>query len=383
MDRREGDLHMHARRSWPGRTSGVVVCGSVPMQTGPTSWNASWAATSTLTEGEGSPTRTSLAGRRVIVTGAAGFIGTHLTRALAADKAWVTALDERAIDPPTATVLRARRVDLLTADLTSLFAGVDAVFHLAGRPGVRQSWGPGFEAYVRCNLLGTERVVEACVEAGVRRLVVASSSSVYGQGLGRPSREADPTQPVSPYGVSKLAAEQLCLAHALRPDVTTSVAVLRYFTVYGPGQRPDMLISRLLRAARTGQPAPVFGTGQQSRDFTYVEDVVEATIAAATLDCRAEVVNVAGGAPATVTEVIHLVSELTGRQVPIDHKPEQDGDVASTCADLTRARIRLGYVPQVSLREGLARHLAWESTQPLDPLGPAGEPSDAPTVEGR
>jgi nucleoside-diphosphate-sugar epimerase len=304
-----------------------------------------------------------LAGRRVVVTGGAGFIGTRLTQTLAEGDARVTTVDERTIDRGAPASVRALRADLLTANLSDLFTGVDTVFHLAGRPGVRQSWGPQFEAYVRCNLMASERVVQACAAAGVRRLVVASSSSVYGPGLGRPSRETDPTQPISPYGVSKLAAEQLCLAHALRPDVTTSVVALRYFTVYGPDQRPDMLIGRLLRAVRTGRPVPVFGTGQQSRDFTYIDDVVDATLAAATVDGHSEVINVAGGAPATITEVIDLISELTDKPVPIDHDSRQDGDVDATCADLTRARLRLGYVPRIGLREGLARHLAWDTAQ--------------------
>jgi nucleoside-diphosphate-sugar epimerase len=341
------------------------VPGSVPPQVIRSLQDLS-SSTVSLVETEPKASRLDLSGCGVVVTGAAGFIGRHLTRSLAATGAIVTALDERASDRPFPAGVHARRKDLLSADLPATFVGADTVFHLAGRPGVRQSWGPKFESYVRCNLIGTERVVQACATAGVRRLVVASSSSVYGPGVGRPSRESDPTQPISPYGVSKLAAEQLCLAYALRPDVSTSVIALRYFTVYGPGQRRDMLIGRLIRAARTGQPVPIFGSGRQSRDFTYVDDVVAATVSAAQVPGYSEVINVAGGAPATIDEVVHHVEELTGRPVPIDRAPAQDGDVDATCADLTRARLRLGYAPGVGLREGIAHHLMWDTSRDGD-----------------
>ena len=185
--------------------------------------------------------------------------------------------------------------DLATDRLDDAVDGCDVVFHLAARPGVRPSWGSEFHDYAQSNVLGTQRLLDACVRSGVRRLVYASSSSVYGP-ADRPSRENDRTSPVSPYGVSKLAAEQLCVAYACRPDNRLSVVALRYFTVYGPRQRPDMAIGRLLFAAYTGLPVTLFGDGSQRREFTYITDVVAATIAASQVDAQCAVVNIGGGA---------------------------------------------------------------------------------------
>lgn len=307
---------------------------------------------------------------RVLVTGAAGFIGSHVVDALLARGTTVVAVDRRApcVDPVAAMnladaaahpALTAVTADLATADLANLMVGCDTVVHLAAVPGVRTSWGGRFPGYVEANLLGTQRVVEACWTTGVRRLVVASSSSVYGT-RPAPSREADPTSPVSPYGVTKLAAEQLCLAYARRPDSPTSVVVLRYFTVYGPRQRADMALGRVLASAVTGVPFPLYGDGQQRREFTHVSDAVAATVAAIDVSMSGGVVvNVGGGATASMREVIDLAAQVTGQPVPVTAADSQPGDVPTTAADLGQARALLDYRPAVGLRDGIQQQFDW------------------------
>ncbi|MGH3931605.1 MAG: NAD-dependent epimerase/dehydratase family protein, partial [Pseudonocardiaceae bacterium] len=302
-------------------------------------------------------------------TGAAGFIGSHLVDELLARGHEVIALDRRNLydDQVAAANLvgavesewfRPHVVELATADLDGLLAGADTVFHLAAVPGVRGSWGPRFGDYVASNVMVTQRVLTACEDAGVRRLVFASSSSVYGS-ASRPSREGDPTGPISPYGVTKLAAENLCLAHAGRPDSRLTVAALRYFTVYGPRQRPGMAINQVLLGALTGAGMPLYGDGRQRREFTYVDDIVTATLAAATAGVTAVVINVGGGASVPMLDVLELAREVTGRPVPIIDADPQAGDMTATEADLTLAHRMLGYRPSVGLREGMARQAEW------------------------
>lgn len=323
------------------------------------------------------PVKTGRQGNRVVVTGAAGFIASHLVDALLEHGNEVIAVDRRSVhdDMIAATNLaqavnhprfRLHTADLVAAELDELVAGADTVFHLAAVPGVRSSWGTRFGDYVTSNVIATHRLLAACENAGVRRLVYASSSSVYGTCSG-PSRENDPTGPISPYGVTKLAAEHLCLAHAGRPDTALSVATLRYFTVYGPRQRPGMAISQVLLGALTGIAVPLYGDGRQQREFTYVDDVVAATLAAADTDVVAAVVNVGGGSSVTMLDVLDLAREITGQPVPIVPADAQAGDVATTQADLTLARRILSYRPTVDLREGMARHATWLSRLP-DPL---------------
>ncbi|GAA0905888.1 NAD-dependent epimerase/dehydratase family protein [Virgisporangium aurantiacum] len=304
-----------------------------------------------------------------MVTGAAGFIGSHLVDALLATGHVVVGVDRRnpcsdllaglnlagAVNHPKFTWVDA---DVANASLDAVLDGADCVFHLAGLPGVRRSWGCEFAAYVTANIVATERLVAACERAGVRRLVYASSSSVYGPTTAA-SRESDPTRPISPYGITKLAGELLCLAHAVRADSRLSVVALRYFTVYGPRQRPDMAIGRMLAAALTGKRYPLFGNGSQRREFTYVSDVVNATIAASRLEQRHAVVNVGGGASVSITDLLGIVGDLTGRPVPLAAVAAQPGDVCATAADLTNARACLDYRPSVNLPVGLALHLEW------------------------
>ena len=307
---------------------------------------------------------------RALITGAAGFIGSHLAAELLRRGWAVTGLDARspASDPVAAENLaeltgdpRFQFVagDVTGGDLAMVCEGVRAVFHLAGLPGVRRSWGDRFGDYLACNVLGTQRLLEACAATDVPRLVFASSSSVYGPGTGKPSQEGDLPLPLSPYGVSKLAAERLCLAYANQRGAATSVVALRYFTVYGPRQRPDMAFSRTMRAALAGRAMSLYGTGAQRRDFTYVSDAVAATIAAATVEARAEVVNVASGRSVPLSEARKVIARLAGAEVPAQRRVAQPGDVDATAADLGKAEDLLGYQPAVELEEGLRRQWEW------------------------
>lgn len=318
----------------------------------------------------GRPRRADVAAlRRVVVTGAAGFIGSHLVERLVGAGVLVIGVDRR--DPKRDAVASTNLAqvvgsagfvfvpaDLIECSVESLLLDADAVFHLAGIPGVRPSWGEQFAEYAACNIVATQRVMEAAVRLRVPRVVVASSSSVYGRTDGRPTPETAPTAPMSPYGVSKLAAETLCLAHAQRADSQTTVAALRYFTVYGPRQRADMLIGRALDAALGGQPLRLYGTGDQRRDFTFVSDAVDATVAAATATATG-VFNVGAGHATSVTEVVRIAEELTGGRIPVSPVAARPGDVPATLADRRRAHEALGWAPQADLVSGMTEHLAW------------------------
>ncbi|WP_058042252.1 NAD-dependent epimerase/dehydratase family protein [Streptomyces roseifaciens] len=302
--------------------------------------------------------------RRAVVTGAAGFIGSHLAHALLQTGAAVIGVDRRdpASDESTAvnlTVLHGVQgyihvtADLLDCAIDPLLVDADVIFHLAGIPGVRPSWGPQFSEYVHSNILATQRVMDAATRMRVPRLVVASSSSVYGVTSGGPSVESDRLRPVSPYAVTKLAEEQLCLAHAARAACPTSVIALRYFTVYGPRQRPDMFIHRTLHAALTGGPLRLFGDGYQRRDFTFVDDAIAATIAAATTPPDTSIINVGGGANASLIDVINVAQSLTGREIDVRADTARSGDVLSTRADTRLAEATLGWRATADLHSGM------------------------------
>ncbi|GLF92732.1 NAD-dependent epimerase/dehydratase family protein [Streptomyces yaizuensis] len=318
--------------------------------------------------------------RNVVVTGAAGFIGRHLVEALRGDGVDVVGIDrrdnwnDREIErTEDRGYLRAVHGDLVHMDLAALLRGAGAVFHLAALPGVRPSW-TRFPEYLHCNVLATQRLLEACVRAGVGRVVLASSSSVYGgttgvgeSGVGAMGEEQVPC-PLSPYGVTKLAAERLALAFAARDDAALAVRALRFFTVYGPGQRPDMFISRLIRATLTGAPIQIYGDGTQLRDFVHVSDVVRALCLAGRAGGGSDVLNIGTGSPVTVNEVLALTGELTGLAPDARYGPARIGDVGVTAADTTRARDRLGFSSAVDLRTGLTAQIEWTRGA----LAPAG-----------
>lgn len=306
------------------------------------------------------------------MTGAAGFIGSHLAERLL-DEGWaVRGVDnfdpyyERACKERNLVGLRDRpgfelqAADLGTAPLERLLDGVDCVFHLAARPGVRASWGEAFADYARINVLATQRLLEAVRARPVRRLVYASSSSVYGEASAatdRPTSEDAPCRPISPYGVSKLAAEAMVRAYHAACGVPT--VALRYFTVYGPRQRPDMAFHRFLRAWMTGAPVIVLGDGRQVRDFTFVGDAVAATVAAAQDGREGEVYNIGGGCPASLTEVFEILRERLGPPARVEQRPVVPGDPRATRADTRRAQAELGYRPATDLGDGLARMADW------------------------
>ncbi|MEU8526818.1 NAD-dependent epimerase/dehydratase family protein [Streptomyces sp. NPDC048629] len=306
--------------------------------------------------------------RRAVVTGAAGFIGSHLAHALVQAGAVVIGVDRRgpATDPTAAANLSVLQglpgymhvtADLLSCAIEPLLVEANAVFHLAGIPGVRPSWGPKFSEYVASNVLATHRVMEATSRMGVPRLVVASSSSVYGPTDGGASIETDRPQPASPYAVTKLAEEQLCLAHSTQAHCPTSVVALRYFTVYGPRQRQDMFTHRALTAALTGRPLRLYGDGHQRRDFTYVDDAVIATVAAATIPTASGVINVGGGSSASLLEVINIANSLSGREIQVHQENPRSGDVLTTRANPGRAHEVLAWRPQIDLHTGMRAHM--------------------------
>jgi nucleoside-diphosphate-sugar epimerase len=309
----------------------------------------------------------------VVVTGAAGFIGSHLAEALVDRGHEVVGVDAFSGHYPPADKwsnlsgllgrpgFELHRLDLATAPVEPLLAGAVAVFHLAARPGVRTSFGPGFAGYLRDNVLATQRLLEGCVRARVPRLVVASSSSVYGDAPSYPVTEESRTRPVSPYGVTKLAAEHLCQAYAGLAGPPMAVAVLRYFTVYGPRQRPDMAFRRFIEAAMAGRPLVVYGDGGQTRELTYVDDVVRASLLAMTAPVEVEAVNIGGGRRMRLDEALAMIGEATGRRLVVDRRPPRPGDARHTGADGTRAEALLGYRPETDLADGLAAQVAWMS----------------------
>ena len=304
---------------------------------------------------------------RCLVTGAAGFIGSHLSERLLDLGHEVVGVDrfsdyyprsykdhnlERLRDEPR---FRLVTDDLAAADLAPLLDGITVVFHQAAQAGVRASWGRSFESYVRDNVLATQRLLEAARDhATVRKVVCASSSSVYGDAHALPMLESSPTRPYSPYGVTKLAAEHL--AELYRRNFGLPTASLRYFTVYGPRQRPDMAFHKFIEATLDGRPIDVFGDGTQTRDFTFISDIVEANILAAA-DEVLGVFNIGGGSRVTLRDVLVTLADVAG-EVRTTERPREAGDVLDTWADVSAAAA-FGYTPQVSLRDGLAAQTAW------------------------
>ncbi|MCL6519350.1 MAG: NAD-dependent epimerase/dehydratase family protein [Armatimonadetes bacterium] len=305
-----------------------------------------------------------------LVTGCAGFIGSTLSEKLLSLGCNVVGIDNfsdyysKDIKLLNLSIVlshpRFRFVegDLLALDLKPLLSEVDWVFHEAAQPGVRMSWGANFGVYVRNNILATQRLLESAVGTNIRRLVYASSSSVYGNSPELPLRESAKPQPVSPYGVTKLAAENLC--HLYFVNYGLPVVSLRYFTVYGPRQRPDMAFHRFIRAAIKGEELIIYGNGKQTRDFTYVSDVCDANLLAAQAkEVEGEVFNIGGGSHVDLNKVVEAIGELVGHSLNVRRVEDQLGDMRHTLSDISAARKRLGYSPKVSLHDGLASQVSW------------------------
>jgi nucleoside-diphosphate-sugar epimerase len=307
---------------------------------------------------------------QVIVTGCAGFIGSHLTESLLADGHRVLGVDcfndnyerrDKLLNLEQAqswTSFEFVPIDLARGDLESMVAECDVVFHLAGEPGVRASWGQRFETYVRNNVLATQHILDAVAKRPHCRMVYASSSSVYGEAESLPTTESVTPRPHSPYGVTKLAAEHLCSLYGSNHGI--DAVSLRYFSVYGPRQRPDMAFNRFAKAILTGTPIEVFGDGHQTRDFTYVADVVDATRAAAvSTDAVGGIYNIGGGSRISVRDAIRELELRAGRTTDVHYEDRQLGDVRDTGADTSAARRDLGFAPMTSVGDGLAAELEW------------------------
>jgi nucleoside-diphosphate-sugar epimerase len=323
---------------------------------------------------------------RCLVTGVAGFIGSHLAERLLQEGNEVVGVDcftdyyARKTKESNLSGLRGQarfhfvEMDLRSADLKSSLDGVDCVFHHAAQPGVRASWGQTFRIYVEDNVLATQRLLEACKDSAVRHFVYASSSSVYGDSADLPVSESSPTRPVSPYGVTKLAGEHLCYLYRTNFGVPT--VALRYFTVYGPRQRPDMAFHRFIEAIHSGKRIQVYGDGEQSRDFTFIADAVEANLLAtravspSALGENARptispasgwrVWNIGGGERATVNQIIQVLERMVGRKAILQHAEAQPGDARHTWADVSTARRELGFAPHTGLEEGLQAQVSWQ-----------------------
>jgi UDP-glucose 4-epimerase len=306
---------------------------------------------------------------RCLVTGVAGFIGSSLAESLLKQGHEVVGVDcfvpyyPREIKEWNLDRVRAfERFSFYEGEVGQLFdessglrekllEGVDIVFHQAAQAGVRASWGKYFETYCTCNVLATQKLLEACKGRSGLRFVYASSSSVYGETQKFPMEEDDLPCPVSPYGVTKLAAEHLVRLYAFNYGLHT--VSLRYFTVYGPRQRPDMAFHRLIKAVLTGKTFTLFGTGEQTRDFTYVDDIVEANYLAASKGRLGGVYNIGGGSRISMNQVVEIVEKITGKPAHIQRTAREKGDVTHTGADVTRARADLAFCPKVQIEDGL------------------------------
>jgi nucleoside-diphosphate-sugar epimerase len=309
---------------------------------------------------------------KALVTGVAGFIGSTLAEKLVADGADVVGIDcftdyyPRPVKERNLSGLIAQprfrfvEATIQHADLPVLLKDRTHVFHLAAQAGVRKSWGRDFAVYTVNNIEATQVLLEAaCAAPTLERIVYASSSSVYGDGVAMPMREDALPQPVSPYGVTKLAAEQLCYLYHVNYGAPT--VALRYFTVYGPRQRPDMGFHKFLSAAICNEPITVYGDGEQTRDFTFVHDAVAATAAAAVRGVPGRVYNIGGGSRVSINQVFEMIGRVSGRQPRIEVDPAQKGDMRHTYADTSLAQADLGFRPTVGLEEGIAAEYRWLS----------------------
>jgi nucleoside-diphosphate-sugar epimerase len=309
---------------------------------------------------------------KALVTGCAGFIGSHLSAALLDKGVTVVGIDcftdyyPRPIKESNLAENRRREGFRFTeariqdADLPALLDGITHVFHLAAQAGVRKSWGRDFRTYTENNIEATQMLLEACVGGPLQKFVYASSSSVYGDRVKIPMREDALPQPVSPYGVTKLSAEQLCYLYFVNHGVPT--VGLRYFTVYGPRQRPDMAFHKFIKAALSDQEIPLYGDGEQTRDFTFVSDAVAATIGAGERGVPGRAYNIGGGSRVSMNQVLAMIERAAGHPLRIRREGPQKGDMRDTYADTSLARADFGFSPKVSLQDGILAEYRWLST---------------------
>ena len=302
---------------------------------------------------------------KAIVTGCAGFIGSHLVDKLLEHGYEVIGIDcftdyyPREIkEANISNALKSRDFKFIEKDIWDMdkFPEVDYVFHEAAQAGVRASWGKSFEIYTRNNVQATQKLLEFYKSKNIKKFVYASSSSVYGD-TKLPMREDSLLKPVSPYGVTKLAGENLCYLYWKNYSVPT--VSLRYFTVYGPRQRPDMGIHKFVKAIFKGDEITVFGDGKQTRDFTFVDDAVEANILAAMGNIIGEVFNIGGGSRISVNDLIKKIEEIVGKKARIKYIEKQKGDVRDTLADVNKAKAELSWMPKVGIEEGLRKFVEW------------------------
>ena len=312
---------------------------------------------------------------KALVTGVAGFIGSHLAASLLDQGATVVGIDS--FTDYYARALKERNLEenarrdgfrfaettIQDADLRALLDGVTHVFHLAAQAGVRKSWGKDFTVYTTNNVEATQVLLEACVGRSLTRFVHASSSSVYGDLAAIPMREDAVPRPVSPYGVTKLAAEQL--GYLYHVNFAVPAVAMRYFTVYGPRQRPDMAFNRFLRAALKDDPITLYGDGEQTRDFTFVADAVAATIAAGERGVPGTAYNIGGGSRVSMNDVLTIIERIAGHPLTVTRDDVQKGDMRDTYADTSLARKDLGFSPRVSLEEGIQAEYRWLQSSPV------------------
>ncbi len=304
-----------------------------------------------------------------LVTGAAGFIGSHLTRRLLKEGLSVVGVDsftdyyprwikENNLSPiKNESNFSLIEEDINSLDLNRLLQRVDYVFHLAAQAGVRASWGLSFSEYMRNNIEATQRLLEESKEQSLHKFIYASSSSVYGYCPELPMSEESPLLPYSPYGVTKLAAENLCYLYSKNYGVPT--ISLRFFTVYGPGQRPDMAFHKFFKSTSENKPITIFGTGEQTRDFTYIEDIVDAIIACTSHGRTGETYNLGGGNRKMLKDLFPLFEEICEKKISVKWEEKQKGDVPHTLADIQKAKEDLGFDPKTPIDEGLSEEWRW------------------------
>lgn len=306
---------------------------------------------------------------KILVTGVAGFIGSHLAERLIKEGHKVVGVDcftdyyPRAIKESNIKKLRSdssfdfHDADILEINLETVLQNIDVVYHEAAQAGVRASWGANFKIYTENNVRATQRLLEAAKTARLKKFIYASSSSVYGDAESYPTHEDMKPLPISPYGVTKLAAEHLCYLYYKNFGIPT--VSLRYFTVYGPRQRPDMAFHKFIKAILNDQEIPVFGDGNQTRDFTYSDDIIDANISAMNTEATGQVFNIGGGSRITVNDTIAIIERACEKNAKKKYIEKQKGDVIHTAADISKAQKLLGYAPKYDVEKGIANEAAW------------------------